>query len=71
MNALLSDSAWARILVVARKELVDMFRDRRTAMVTLLTAIAAGPLFLILIFNLIARQGEAFRENIASGAKCS
>ena len=58
MTTLLSDSAVTRILVVARKELTDMFRDRRTAMVTLLTAIAAGPLFLILIFNLMARQGD-------------
>jgi sodium transport system permease protein len=58
MTTLLSDSAVARILVVARKELTDMFRDRRTAMVTLLTAIAAGPVFLILIFNLIAKQSD-------------
>jgi len=54
--------ALSRILVVARKELTDMFRDRRTAAVTLLTAIAAGPLFLILVFNLIASQADRARE---------
>ena len=39
-----------------------MFRDRRTAMVTLLSAIAAGPIFLILIFNLIASQADRARD---------
>ena len=58
MSTPLSDSALARALVVMRKELTDMFRDRRTAAVTLVTAIAAGPLFLMLIFNLIAKQGD-------------
>ena len=56
------DSALARTLIVARKELTDTLRDRRTAMVTLLTAIAAGPLFLVLIFNLIANQADRARD---------
>jgi sodium transport system permease protein len=56
------DSALARTLIVARKEVTDTLRDRRTAMVTLLTAIAAGPLFLVLIFNLIANQADRARD---------
>jgi sodium transport system permease protein len=56
------DSALARTLIVARKELTDTLRDRRTATVTLLTAIAAGPLFLVLIFNLIANQADRARD---------
>ena len=51
-----------RIVTVARKELVDTLRDRRTMMVTLLTSIAAGPLFLILILNMAANQAERGRE---------
>ena len=31
---------------MAAKELIDTLRDRRTMLVTLLTAIAAGPIFL-------------------------
>ncbi|HET9046377.1 MAG TPA: ABC transporter permease [Casimicrobiaceae bacterium] len=55
-------NAVARAVAVARKELTDMFRDRRTAMVTLMSAIAAGPIFLILIFNLIANQADRARD---------
>lgn len=51
-----------RILAVARKEVVDSSRDRRTLMVSLLTAVAAGPIFLVLIFNLIASQADRARE---------
>ena len=58
----MSGSAAGRIGTVARKELTDMFRDRRTAMVTLLSAIAAGPIFLVLIFNLMANQDDRARE---------
>ena len=58
----MSGSAGGRIGTVARKELTDMFRDRRTAMVTLLSAIAAGPIFLVLIFNLMANQADRARE---------
>jgi sodium transport system permease protein len=51
-----------RILTVTAKELLDTLRDRRTMMVTLLTAIAAGPLFLTLILNMAANQAERARE---------
>ncbi|MEO5763930.1 MAG: ABC transporter permease [Casimicrobiaceae bacterium] len=54
--------AIGRVAAVVRKELTDMLRDRRTAMVTLLSAIVAGPIFLILIFNLIANQADRARE---------
>ncbi len=50
------------ILTVTLKELTDTLRDRRTMMVTLLTSIAAGPLFLILILNMAANQAERGRE---------
>jgi sodium transport system permease protein len=51
-----------RIFIVAAKEIRDTLRDRRTMVVTLLTAIAAGPLFLILILNMAASQAERARE---------
>ncbi len=51
-----------RILTVTGKELTDTFRDRRTLLVTLLSATLAGPIFLALIFNLIASQAERARE---------
>ena len=50
------------MVAILRKELLDTFRDRRTGMVTLVSAIAAGPIFLLLIFNLIASQAERARE---------
>jgi len=50
-----------RALVVAAKELVETFRDRRAMMMTLATAALAGPIFLALIFNMIASQGERAR----------
>jgi sodium transport system permease protein len=52
----------ARIFTVAGKEIVDTIRDRRTILVTLLTAIAAGPVFLVLIFNMTANQADKTRE---------
>jgi sodium transport system permease protein len=52
----------ARIFVVAGKEILDTIRDRRTILVTLLTAIAAGPVFLVLIFNMTANQADKARE---------
>ena len=55
-------SALTRTLAVLRKEIVDNFRDRRTGVVTLLSAILAGPIFLLLIFNLIASQAERARD---------
>jgi sodium transport system permease protein len=51
----------ARTLTIARKELVDTFRDRRSGTVTLLSAALAGPIFLLLIFNLMASQAERAR----------
>jgi sodium transport system permease protein len=57
-----SDSARARIAVVAAKEIVDIFRDRRTMLVTLVTAIAAGPVLMLLVLNLVARQADRARE---------
>ncbi|MFO1325068.1 MAG: ABC transporter permease subunit [Burkholderiales bacterium] len=54
--------ATARTLAVARKEIVDSLRDRRTLLVSVLTAAAAGPIFLVLIFNLIANQADRARE---------
>jgi sodium transport system permease protein len=53
--------AVARTVAILRKELLDMFRDRRTGTVTLLSSILAGPIFLLLIFNLIASQAERAR----------
>lgn len=51
-----------RVLAIARKEIVDSARDRRTLLVSLLTAVAAGPIFLVLIFNLMASQADRARE---------
>ena len=41
---------------VARKEVLDIFRDRRAVLVTLITAIVAGPIMMLLVLNLVARQ---------------
>ena len=51
-----------RIATIARKEMVDTFRDRRTMLVMFLTAIAAGPILLLLVLNLAASQAEKARE---------
>jgi sodium transport system permease protein len=51
-----------RIAVVLAKELRETLRDRRTLLVLLLSAAIAGPLFLMLIFNMIANQASASRE---------
>ena len=50
-----------RTLAILRKELLDLFRDRRTGMVTLLSSILAGPILLLLIFTLMASQAERAR----------
>ena len=55
-------SGATRILTVAGKEVLDTIRDRRAMLVTLLTAIAAGPVFLALIFNMTASQADKARE---------
>ena len=58
----MNSRSFSRILAVARKEVVDTFRDRRTMMVTLLSAAVAGPIFIVLIFNMIAGQADRARE---------
>ena len=55
-------SGVGRTLAIVRKELLDTFRDRRTGTVTLLSSILAGPIFLLLIFNLISNQADRARE---------
>ena len=50
-----------RAFVVMVKELVETFRDRRAMMMTVATAALAGPIFLALIFNMIASQSERAR----------
>jgi sodium transport system permease protein len=57
-----TDSARARIAAIAVKEIVDLFRDRRTILVTLVTAIAAGPVLMLLVLNLVARQADKVRD---------
>ncbi len=57
-----SSGAWRRALVVTRKELLDTFRDRRTMLITLLPALVAGPLVLMLMFSVIASQLDKARE---------
>jgi sodium transport system permease protein len=52
----------SRIATVARKELVDTMRDRRTILVTLISAAVAGPLLLLLLFNMVAQQADRSRE---------
>ena len=51
-----------RTLAIARKETTDLFRDRRSILVIFLTAIAAGPLLLMLVMNLAASQIEGRRD---------
>lgn len=50
-----------RALIVARKEVTETLRDRRAMLMTIATAALAGPIFLALIFNMIASQGERAR----------
>lgn len=61
MSAERSDSAAARVATIAVKEIVDTLRDRRTVLVTLLPALF-GPLFLVLMLNLVASQSDTGRE---------
>ena len=49
-------------MTVAMKEIVDTLRDRRTILVTLVSAALAGPVFLFLIFNMFAQQADRARE---------
>lgn len=52
--------AWA--LTIFRKEWIDALRDRRTILLTFVTAIIAGPMMIVLIVNMIAGQREKARE---------
>jgi len=54
--------ALRRIGAVARKEILDASRDRRTVIVSLLSAVLGGPLFLVLMFNMLASQAERARD---------
>jgi sodium transport system permease protein len=54
--------AFTRIVAVAHKEVVDTFRDRRTMIVTLLPALVAGPLVLLLMFSVISNQIDKARD---------
>ena len=64
-------SAGSSRRTVARKELLDTLRDRRTLLVTLLPAAAAGPLFLLLIFNLIAEPDRPRARTEAAGRRAA
>ena len=55
-------STASRIATIARKELVDAFRDRRTMVLMLVTAIGAGPVMMLLVLNLVATQVERARD---------
>jgi sodium transport system permease protein len=55
-------AALARIATIARKEIVDTSRDRRTMLVTLVTAIGVGPILMLLVLNLAVSQAEKARE---------
>jgi sodium transport system permease protein len=63
VNSLRTDSASSRVATIAAKEVVDTLRDRRTFLVTLMPALF-GPLFLVLILNLVASQSDKARELI-------
>jgi sodium transport system permease protein len=52
----------ARIATVARKEIADTFRDRRSMLVIMVTAVLAGPLLLVMVINLVANQLDRSRE---------
>ena len=45
-------------LTVFRKEMVDAFRDRKTLMMILLTAVLIGPLMLIALSVIVGQQEE-------------
>ena len=62
MKSTMSSGSASRIVTVARKELVDTIRDRRTILVTLISAALAGPIFLLLMFNMFASQADRTRE---------
>lgn len=62
LDTLRRESPLARIAAVVAKEALDTFRDRRTMLVMLATSIAAGPIMLVLILNLLANQIDKARD---------
>jgi len=58
----MSRGSWSRIAAVLRKEIIDASRDRRTVLVSLLSAVAGGPIFMVLLFNFLAGQIDRARE---------
>ena len=60
MSVVRNDSAPRRIATILAKEIVDTLRDRRTALVTLMPALF-GPVFLVLMLNLVASQADKTR----------
>ncbi len=66
-----TDRALSRVATVARKEMVDILRDRRAMIVTVITAMISGPILMLLVLNLIAGQAEKasdLRISIVGGA---
>lgn len=57
----MTDSRLDRVGSVIRKEIIDSLRDRRTLLVMLFTAVAAGPILLMLVMNLAASQVDKAR----------
>ena len=51
-----------RVAVITRKELVDASRDRRTVLVSVLSSVLGGPLFLVLMLNFLASQADRARD---------
>src|SRR3982751_4903978 len=50
-----------RIAAVTRKEVQDSLRDRRTLVVMLITAVAAGPVLLMLLLYMAGNQADRAR----------
>ena len=58
---MMTGSRLDRVGSVARKEIIDSLRDRRTLLVMLFTAVGAGPILLMLVMNLAASQLDKAR----------
>lgn len=56
------DDPISRITTIVCKEILDISRDTRTIVVTLITAMVAGPVLMTLVLNLIARQVDRVYE---------
>lgn len=52
----------SRVLAILRKEVVDAARDRRTVLVSLLSSVAGGPIFLVLMFQFMATQADRAQD---------